>query len=83
MLELLAAQGPWRIAEQMLPRLLGESTRSSGAAVSDEVRRLAAAATASGVGHAIVRMMNRPDSTPLLRTHRVPRRSSSLARRTC
>jgi len=66
MLELLAAQGPAVIAEQMLPRLLGESTRAAGTAVEGEVRRLAGAATPSGVGHAIVRMMNRADATPIL-----------------
>jgi pimeloyl-ACP methyl ester carboxylesterase len=66
MLDLLAAQGPAAIAEQMLPRLLGESTRAAGAAVSAEVNRLAGMATSSGIGHAIVRMMNREDASPWL-----------------
>jgi 3-oxoadipate enol-lactonase len=66
MLDLLSARGPGAIAEQMLPRLLGDSTRAANPAAGDAVRRLAGAATGSGVRHAIVRMMNREDATPLL-----------------
>jgi pimeloyl-ACP methyl ester carboxylesterase len=66
MLELLAAQGPGAIAESMLPRLLGATTQAGGPGAAAMVRGLAGAASASGVGHAIVRMMNRADATPLL-----------------
>lgn len=72
MLELLGAQGPGAIAEQMLPRLLGETTRARRPEVGEEVRRLAAQATAGGVAHALVRMMNRPDATPMLESVSVP-----------
>lgn len=72
MLDVLASQGPAAIAEQMLPRLLGETSRAAGPDLAEEVRCLAAAATASGIGHAVVRMMNRADSTPLLASLAVP-----------
>jgi pimeloyl-ACP methyl ester carboxylesterase len=72
MLELLARTGVPGVAEQMLPRLLGETTRAQRAAVQQRVRAIAEANSLEGVRNAIVRLMNRPDSTGLLSGIRCP-----------
>ena len=66
MLELLARGGVEAVAEQMLPRLLGETTRVERAGVQERVRAIARANSAAGLRDAIRRMMSRPDSSPLL-----------------
>jgi pimeloyl-ACP methyl ester carboxylesterase len=66
MLDLLARDGVPAAAESMLPRLLGQSSLDSRPQVVERVRRLAVAQSPAGIGPAIVRLMSRPDSTPLL-----------------
>jgi 3-oxoadipate enol-lactonase len=66
MLERLAKDVPPAIAAQMLPGLLGESTRRERPAVVQDVARMLGGASATGIGGAVRRMMSRPDSTPLL-----------------
>lgn len=72
MLDLLARDGVGAVAEQMTPKLVGPTTMARRPGVVDAVRRMAGRATASGVEGAVVRMMNRPDSTPLLAAYRGP-----------
>ncbi len=67
MLDLVDRGGVPAVAEQMLPRLLGETTRVQRAAVQERVRAIARASSAGGIRNAIRRMMDRPDSSPLLR----------------
>jgi pimeloyl-ACP methyl ester carboxylesterase len=64
--------GPAAIAEEMLPKLLGESTRARGAHVGAVVRRLIEGQTADGIAAAVQVLMRRPDSTPLLASIAVP-----------
>lgn len=66
MLDLLAREGVPTVGESMLPRLLGQTTLDSAPRVVERVRQLAAAQSPEAVGAAIVRLMSRPDSTPLL-----------------
>jgi len=67
MLDLLARGGVAAVADQMLPRLLGETTRVQRAGVQERVRAIARANSAGGIRDAIMRMMNRSDSSELLR----------------
>jgi pimeloyl-ACP methyl ester carboxylesterase len=72
MLELLDASGPAAVAREMLPRLLGETTRRERPAVGDRITSMITANSAEAIRDAIVWMMARPDSTPLLRQVRCP-----------
>ena len=72
MSELVRTKGPDAVAEQMLPKLLGETTKRERPEVADQVRRLIRASTAAGIDGAINALMTRPDSTPLLERISVP-----------
>ena len=72
MLELVQARGPAAVAEEMLPKLLGETTRRTRPDVVDRVRTLVLSNSAVAVAGAVRAMMTRPDSTPLLSTIHVP-----------
>jgi 3-oxoadipate enol-lactonase len=63
MRELLAARGPSAIADQMLPRLLSEEANPG---VVAEVRAMIEATPPEAIDAALVAMMNRPDSTPVV-----------------
>jgi 3-oxoadipate enol-lactonase len=66
MLASLDREGVEGVADRSLPRLLGATTRRSRSNVEEAVRAIAAGNTADGVRAAIIRLMNRPDSTRLL-----------------
>jgi 3-oxoadipate enol-lactonase len=72
LLDVLKAQGSHGVAEEMLPKLLGETTRTRQPQLVDRVRRLIERQTGEGIAAAIVRLRDRPDSTPLLAEIRVP-----------
>jgi pimeloyl-ACP methyl ester carboxylesterase len=72
MLALLASEGPSAVTASMLPKLVGPTTRATRPAVMETVSALAARATQSGIGHAVVRMLNRPDSSAALGEFRGP-----------
>jgi pimeloyl-ACP methyl ester carboxylesterase len=72
LLKLLQEQGPSAVADEMIPKLLGETTRRTNPTVVDTVRSLALASQAAAVAGAIRALMTRPDSTPLLSTIHVP-----------
>ncbi len=61
MREVVAAQGPSAIADQMLPRLLSPAADPDLVA---SVRRMIEAVPARAIDGALVAMMDRPDSTP-------------------
>jgi 3-oxoadipate enol-lactonase len=72
MLELVQAKGPPAVAEEMIPKLLGETTRRTCPDLVDRVRSLVLSNSADAIAGAIRALMTRPDSTPLLSTIHVP-----------
>ena len=72
MLELVQAKGPAAVADEMIPKLLGETTRRTRPEVVDRVRSLVLSNSADAIAGAIRALMTRPDSTPLLSTIHVP-----------
>jgi len=72
MLQLLAEKGPTAIAGEMIPKLLGASTRASRPEVGDRVRDLVLSNPPEAIAGAIRALMSRPDSTPLLQTIHCP-----------
>jgi len=72
MLALVRAKGASAVAEQMLPRLLGESTRRERPEIVQRARDLILANSTEAIAGAILALRDRPDSTPLLETIRCP-----------
>ena len=72
LLQLLDDKGPSAVAEEMIPKLLGNTTQLTKPAVVETVRSLALASQADAIAGAIRALMSRPDSTPLLATIHVP-----------
>jgi pimeloyl-ACP methyl ester carboxylesterase len=72
MSELVRKDGPPAVADQMIPKLLGETTRRERPEVVALVRRLILANHATGLDGAIHAMMTRPDSTADLARISVP-----------
>ena len=72
LLRLLEDGGPPAVADEMLPKLLGDTTRRARPAVVETVRSLALSSPADAIAGAIRALMSRPDSTPLLATIHVP-----------
>ena len=63
MLQLLAEKGPSAVVDEMIPKLLGASTRASH---PDRVRTLALSNPTEAIAGAIRVLMTRPDSSTLL-----------------
>jgi pimeloyl-ACP methyl ester carboxylesterase len=72
MLTLLEREGPQGVAREMMPKLLGATTRGDNPDAEETVRRLIKRQSPAGIRDAILRMMDRPDSTPLLPSITVP-----------
>jgi 3-oxoadipate enol-lactonase len=72
LLQVVRDKGASAVADEMLPRLLGETTRASRPDVVERVRALVLANSADAIAGAIRALMSRPDSTPLLSTIHVP-----------
>src|SRR5262245_35821337 len=72
MIALVRSKGPAAVADDMLPKLLGESTRRNQPALVDEVRSIILANGTETIANALKAMMNRPDSTPTLASISVP-----------
>lgn len=68
MLQTLQREGAGAVAEAMVPRLLGRTSAASRGTLVERVRRLAGEQSPAAVAAAIVRLMTRPDSLPLLST---------------
>jgi 3-oxoadipate enol-lactonase len=66
MLALVRDKGPSAIADEMLPKLLGDTTRRERPEVVEKVRSLILASSAEAIGGAVTSLMTRADSTPLL-----------------
>jgi pimeloyl-ACP methyl ester carboxylesterase len=72
MLALVDREGPSGVAREMMPKLLGPTTREANATVESTVRRLIKQQSSEGIRGAILRMMERPDSTDVVAALRVP-----------
>lgn len=72
MLTLLEREGPQGVARDMMPRLLGATTREQNPDAEETVRKLIKRHSPAAIRDAILRMMERPDSTPLLPSVAVP-----------
>jgi pimeloyl-ACP methyl ester carboxylesterase len=72
MLDLVNTKGTASVADEMVPKLLAESTRAERPGVADHVRSIVLANSAGAIAGAIHAMMTRPDSTPLLPTVHCP-----------
>lgn len=65
-------RGVAAVADEMIPKLLGETTRATRPTVVERVRSLILSNDPEPVADALQALMTRPDSTPLLSTIRVP-----------
>jgi pimeloyl-ACP methyl ester carboxylesterase len=72
MLQLVDEKGPPAVVDEMLPKLLGETTRHTRPDVVERARALALSSPASAITGALRALMTRPDSTPLLQTMHMP-----------
>lgn len=72
MLTVLEHEGPQGVAREMMPKLLGASTREHNPDAEETVRLLIKRQSPSAIRDAVMRMMERPDSTGLLPTLHVP-----------
>lgn len=72
MLALLEREGPSGVAADMMPKLLGQTTRHERPDVEPLVRRLIKQHSSAALRGAILRMMSRPDSTAVLQALTVP-----------
>ena len=72
MLRTLADRGPSAVADEMVPKLLGTSTRANRPDTTDRVRAMILSNSPDAIAGAIRALMSRPDSTPLLSTIRCP-----------
>lgn len=72
MLAVVDREGASGVARDMMPKLLGNTTRESNSSIEPFVRRLIKQQSPTAIRTAIHRMMLRPDSTPLLARVSVP-----------
>ncbi len=72
LLALVDREGPSGVAREMMPKLLGKTTRESNPGIEAQVRRLIKQQSPAAIRGAIHRMMQRPDSTALLPQITVP-----------
>jgi pimeloyl-ACP methyl ester carboxylesterase len=72
MIELLEREGPGGVAADMLPKLLGRTTLATRPELVRFVRATIESQSKEAIEGAILRLMSRPDSTPLLASVRVP-----------
>jgi pimeloyl-ACP methyl ester carboxylesterase len=72
MLGVAREKGAAAIADEMVPKLLGETTRRTRPELTDHVRSLILASSGEAIAQAITALMTRPDATPLLSSIKVP-----------
>ena len=72
MLTLVRSSGAGAVADEMIPKLLGDTTRKTRPDIVERVRSLATSNSSDAIAGAIHVLMTRPDSTPLLATIHVP-----------
>jgi 3-oxoadipate enol-lactonase len=72
LLRVVRDKGPAAVADDMLPKLLGQATHARRPEIVARVRSLIESQTVDGIAAAILRLRDRPDSTPLLSEIKVP-----------
>lgn len=72
MIEVAKEQGSSAVAEKMMPKLLGDTTRAEKPEVVGLVQNLAAQQKGEGLAQALEALRDRPDSTELLQSLNVP-----------
>ena len=72
MIQLVRDKGPAGAAEELLPKLLGETTRAARPDVVEAVRRLILSNSTETIVGALTALMTRPDATPVLSKIRCP-----------
>lgn len=72
LLTVVRDEGPASVADEMLPKLLGETTRRDHPELVARVRNLVLSNSADAIAGAIQALMTRPDSTSLLPSVRCP-----------
>jgi len=72
MLTLIADKGAPGVADAMMPKLLGETTRAHRPDLVERVRSLILASSSDAIAGAVHALMTRQDSTPLLSTIHCP-----------
>jgi pimeloyl-ACP methyl ester carboxylesterase len=72
MLQLVTSHGALAVADEMLPKLLGETTRRQRPDVEAKVRDLVLAGSTEAIAGGVRALMTRPDSTALLSAIHVP-----------
>src|SRR5439155_7568945 len=72
MLQILAERGGEGVADEMIPKLLGETTRRTRPDVVDRVRGLILANSSAAIDGAIHALMTRSDTSSLTATVHVP-----------
>jgi pimeloyl-ACP methyl ester carboxylesterase len=72
MVALVDREGPSGVARDMMPKLLGRTTRETNTTVESTVRRLIKQQSPEGIRRAILRMMDRPDSASTVASLRIP-----------
>ncbi len=72
MIQLVREKGAAAAADEMLPRLIGASTRASRPDVEQAIRNLILSNSTETIAGAIIALMTRPDATPLLPTIHCP-----------
>lgn len=66
LLGVVRGRGAGGVADEMIPKLLGETTRAQRPEIAERVRSLVMANSSAAIAGAITALMTRPDSTPLL-----------------
>jgi 3-oxoadipate enol-lactonase len=72
MLEVLAEHSGDGVADEMMPKLLSETTRQQRPALEHDLRSLILTNDPEGMRRAILRLRDRPDATPVLQSIAVP-----------
>jgi pimeloyl-ACP methyl ester carboxylesterase len=72
MLDILSERGAHGVADEMIPKLLGPTTRETHPVLATDVRSLVLSNDPEGLRRAILRLRDRRDATPLLGEIRVP-----------
>ncbi|HEX7138687.1 MAG TPA: alpha/beta fold hydrolase [Vicinamibacterales bacterium] len=72
LLAVVNSQGADAVADQMIPKLLGETTRATKPEIAEHVRGLIRSNSSEAIAGGIRALMSRPDSTPQLAAIHVP-----------
>jgi 3-oxoadipate enol-lactonase len=72
MLQLVREKGAAAVADEMIPKLLGATTRASQPTVVAQVRAMVLSNSTAAIADAIGALITRPDSTPLLASIHCP-----------